>query len=261
MWAREEDAVRYGLSGEFERLTVRLKDTFSDLYQWNIALSGDPESTADTSNRGVDVEGYPVGGRPQTQVVQEEAWIAPPDRAVLPFRKTMIRTMKVPARDRIRAEEMPHLRETTMNDAQNTNANSIRSGLLLKLDFQLPGDVESIQPAVDEIMEVVGAQECAAGIEFEVEVALLEALANAVTHGCQDDPSKIIEVCVACEIDRGMLIIVRDPGFGFRSGKIPSPVKGENVFSDHGRGIFLINQLMDDVEYRSGGTEIWMRKK
>ena len=40
MWSREEDAIRYGLSGEFERLTLRLKDTFSDLYQWNVALSG-----------------------------------------------------------------------------------------------------------------------------------------------------------------------------------------------------------------------------
>ena len=133
--------------------------------------------------------------------------------------------------------------------------------LLLKLDFTVPGDLESIQPAVDGIMEVVGAQECAAGAEFEVEVALLEALANAVKYGCKDDPTKTVEVCVACEEDRGMLIIVRDPGEGFDPGEIPSPVKGENVFYDHGRGIFLINQLMDHVEYRSGGTEIWMRKR
>jgi serine/threonine-protein kinase RsbW len=133
--------------------------------------------------------------------------------------------------------------------------------LLLKLEFTVPGDVESIQPAVDDIMEVVGAQECATGNEFEVEVALLEALANAVTHGCKDDSSKSIQVCVACEIDRGMLIIVRDPGGGFDPGEIPSPVTGENVFYDHGRGIFLINELMDNVEYRNGGTEIWMRKK
>ena len=132
--------------------------------------------------------------------------------------------------------------------------------LLLKLDFQVPGDVESIQPSVDEIMAVVGTQECAVGKEFEVEVALLEALANAVKHGCEDDPSKIVEVCVACERDRGMLIVVRDPGGGFDPEDIPSPVQGENVFSDHGRGIFLINRLMDEVEYRSGGTEIWMRK-
>jgi len=133
--------------------------------------------------------------------------------------------------------------------------------LLLKLDFHLPGDVEHIQPAVDEIMEVVASMECAQGNEFEVEVALLEALANAVRHGCQNDPSKSIEVCVACEIDQGMLIIVRDPGSGFDPAEIPNPVQGENVFSDHGRGIFLINELMDDVEYKSGGTEIWMRKK
>lgn len=59
MWSREEDAVRYGLSGEFERLTLRLKDTFSDLYQWNVALSGgDPMTSTPSGNRGLDVEGY-----------------------------------------------------------------------------------------------------------------------------------------------------------------------------------------------------------
>ncbi|MEE4273238.1 MAG: antibiotic biosynthesis monooxygenase [Thermoanaerobaculales bacterium] len=58
MWAREEDAVRYGLSGEFERLSLRLKDTFSDLYQWNIALSGDPLIAETTPSRSLDVEGF-----------------------------------------------------------------------------------------------------------------------------------------------------------------------------------------------------------
>ena len=56
MWSREEDAVRYGLSGEFERLTIRLKDTFSDLYQWNVALSGEPPPAS--AGREPDVEGY-----------------------------------------------------------------------------------------------------------------------------------------------------------------------------------------------------------
>ena len=58
MWTREEDAVRYRLSGEFERLTLRLKDTFSDLYQWSVALSGDSDSTPISSSRGLEVEGY-----------------------------------------------------------------------------------------------------------------------------------------------------------------------------------------------------------
>jgi len=56
-WSREEDAVRYALSGEFDRLTARLKDTFSDLYQWNVAASGEaPPPT--TGGRGPEVEGY-----------------------------------------------------------------------------------------------------------------------------------------------------------------------------------------------------------
>ena len=92
-------------------------------------------------------------------------------------------------------------------------------------------------------------------------MALLEALANAVEHGCRGDPDKKVEVCVACEDGRGMLIVVRDPGGGFDPGRIPSPVSGDNLFFDHGRGIFLINRLMDEVEYRGGGTEIWMRKR
>jgi heme-degrading monooxygenase HmoA len=58
IWEREEDAVRYGLSGEFERLTLRLKDTFSDLYQWNILLSGDPLLSSMAPGRGLDIAGY-----------------------------------------------------------------------------------------------------------------------------------------------------------------------------------------------------------
>jgi serine/threonine-protein kinase RsbW len=58
-----------------------------------------------------------------------------------------------------------------------------------------------------------------------------------------------------------MLIVVRDPGPGFNPATIPSPVMGENIYSNHGRGIFLINQLMDAVEFRNNGKEIHMLKK
>ena len=57
-----------------------------------------------------------------------------------------------------------------------------------------------------------------------------------------------------------MLIIVRDPGVGFDPFAVPDPVNGENIFSNHGRGIYLINQLMDEVKFERNGTEIHMRK-
>ena len=55
--------------------------------------------------------------------------------------------------------------------------------------------------------------------------------------------------------------VIRDPGEGFDPASIPSPILGENIFESHGRGIFLINELMDEVRYERGGTEIHMIKR
>jgi serine/threonine-protein kinase RsbW len=59
-----------------------------------------------------------------------------------------------------------------------------------------------------------------------------------------------------------MLIVVRDPGPGSDPAAIPSPTHGQNIFAEHGRGIYLINQLMDELEVKREGaaTEIHMRK-
>jgi len=134
-----------------------------------------------------------------------------------------------------------------------------RKNLILKLQKSLEGRIEAIPPFVDGLMSIVQSVGCAAGREREVEVALIEALANAVQHGCKNDPSKMIEVCVGCDESRGLLIVVRDPGPGFDPSSIPNPVVGQNLFSTHGRGIFLINQLVDEVHYEKGGTEIHMK--
>jgi serine/threonine-protein kinase RsbW len=80
-------------------------------------------------------------------------------------------------------------------------------------------------------------------------------------HGAKADPSKIIECDVGCDESRGMLIVVRDPGQGFDPNAIPSPVCGESIYSDHGRGIYLINELMDEVKFAKNGTEIHMIKR
>jgi serine/threonine-protein kinase RsbW len=131
--------------------------------------------------------------------------------------------------------------------------------LILKLQKSLEGRIEAIPPFVDGLMSIIQSVGCAAGKEREVEVALIEALANAVQHGCNNDPTKMIEVCVGCDEARGLLIVIRDPGPGFDPSSIPNPVVGQNLFSTHGRGIFLINQLVDEVHYEKGGTEIHMK--
>jgi serine/threonine-protein kinase RsbW len=130
--------------------------------------------------------------------------------------------------------------------------------LVLRARERLSAEVASIGPTVEKVMAIVREQGCAAGREVDIEIALSEALANAITHGCADDPCGEVECCVACDSSRGLLLVVRDTGPGFDPSSLPSPTVGENLFSDHGRGIFLINQLVDDVRFESGGTEIHM---
>jgi serine/threonine-protein kinase RsbW len=132
--------------------------------------------------------------------------------------------------------------------------------LIVRLDLTISANVKAIDPAVERIMNLVAEMTCGEGREFEIETAIREALANAIVHGCGEDSKQTVRVSVGCDESRGMIIVVRDPGPGFDPAELPSPVEGENLFAESGRGIYLINRLMDEVRFRAGGTEIWMRK-
>jgi serine/threonine-protein kinase RsbW len=133
--------------------------------------------------------------------------------------------------------------------------------LHLLLRVTLAADRRAVDPVVQEVMSVVREMKGVDGKEDAIELALQEALANAVIHGAKEDPTKTVECLVSSDEERGILIVVRDPGTGFSPEAIPNCVVGENVYSNHGRGIFLINQLMDKVEFRKNGTEIHMIKR
>lgn len=133
--------------------------------------------------------------------------------------------------------------------------------LKLRVRVTLAADRNAVEPVVEQVMQAVRDLNCVNGKEDAIELSLQEALANAVVHGAKEDPSKTVECLVACDEQRGILIIVRDPGPGFDPGNIPSCTVGENLYSNHGRGIFLINQLMDEVKFLKNGTEIHMVKR
>jgi serine/threonine-protein kinase RsbW len=133
--------------------------------------------------------------------------------------------------------------------------------LALLLRVTLSADRNAVDPVVQEVMAVVRKMKDIDGKEDAIELSLQEALANAVIHGAKEDPTKTVECLVSSDEERGILIVVRDPGTGFRPEAIPGCTVGENVYSNHGRGIFLINQLMDEVEFRKNGTEIHMVKR
>jgi len=132
---------------------------------------------------------------------------------------------------------------------------------VLRLKVKLAADREAVDPVVQTVMKMVRQIKYASGKEDSVELALSEALANAVVHGAKGDATKIVECDVSCDEKQGIFVVVRDPGNGFDPSHIPSPLEGENIYAGNGRGIYLINQLMDQVEFHRNGAEIRMRKR
>lgn len=151
--------------------------------------------------------------------------------------------------------------EVCMPEQPITRCEFEASKLVLRLDMTVAATFEEVRALIDKIMETVTDMGCGANKEDDVRLAVDEALMNALVHGCKEDPAKTIQCCVACDDERGILIIVRDPGPGFDPASIPSPIVGKNLFAERGRGIFLINQMADEVKFERGGTEIRIRFK
>jgi len=99
------------------------------------------------------------------------------------------------------------------------------------------------------------------GTEADIEMALREALANAVIHGNGENSCKRIYVECRCYMDGEVSITVRDEGKGFDSSAVLDPTLLENLLFTHGRGIYLMKALMDEVSFEEGGAVVIMRKK
>lgn len=129
------------------------------------------------------------------------------------------------------------------------------------MDLALPSEVTAISPSVDKLMLLIKQCRCAPGNEIDVEIALREAVENAVIHGNHEDPRKHVHIRCRCEAEVEVSIVVRDEGQGFDTNALPDPTAPGAIESSHGRGIYLIKALMDDVHFEDGGAIVRMRKK
>lgn len=144
---------------------------------------------------------------------------------------------------------------STSSDAEDGN-----SKLRELLHRTIPADAESVGSVTDAIAEKLTGLDVPEQKRMEISLAVQEALVNAVVHGCRSDPSKTVTCKVQCDGDGRIIIVVTDPGPGFSQGSISDPKRCENRYADHGRGVYLIRQLMDEVQFERGGSEIRMWK-
>ena len=125
----------------------------------------------------------------------------------------------------------------------------------------IPADPSAIPTVTDGVTQVLQEKHWADDDVMAVELALQEAVANAIRHGCAGDRTKQLQCSVACDESGEVVITVRDPGHGFDPAAVPDPLAPQNMLKSSGRGIFLINGLMDEVQFADGGREVQMRKK
>jgi serine/threonine-protein kinase RsbW len=121
--------------------------------------------------------------------------------------------------------------------------------------------MKAINHAAAEVLRVAKRVGCLGDGKAEMEIALREALANAVIHGNKSAAEKTVLLRCYCDPERGLLIAIRDEGKGFLPDEVPDPRAAERVHLTHGRGIFLMRELMDHVEHRKGGREVLLYKK
>ena len=130
---------------------------------------------------------------------------------------------------------------------------------MLSREFALSGTLATLPAARDEIMEFVHPHCADEQQELDIMIALQEALANAIVHGCHGDAGKMVRCTV--EISPSAIeLTVRDPGQGFDTTNSDDISEDGTNLTRHGRGIHLMRGLMDEVTYRHQGTELRLKK-
>ena len=155
--------------------------------------------------------------------------------------------------------EMRSLSRTPNSQSQFPGKRSQSS--ILEIESWMPSKIQAISPLVDRLMRLIEGSQCVPGEEFDVELALREALENAVVHGNQEDPERKVHVRCRCQPGKEISIVVTDQGKGFDFEKTVGNGITTEPDSEHGRGIPLMKAYMDDVHFERGGSEVHMRKR
>ena len=128
------------------------------------------------------------------------------------------------------------------------------------LNIGFPADTDAIGKVADAIDQTLIELQVPEQKRLEIDLAVQEALVNAVVHGCNNDRSKEVRCRLQSDPLGRIVITVTDPGPGFSPDSLSDPKHQENLYADHGRGVYLIRQLMDEVSFESRGNQIRMWK-
>ena len=130
-----------------------------------------------------------------------------------------------------------------------------------RLHRRLPSRLDLKQPVMDEIASLLIGQGWVAEDDRPwVYLCLDEALVNAMLHGNEGDP--LLEVDIVVHIDESRWIItVADQGHGFVASSVPDHEQPESLMLEHGRGIRIMQEWLDELLYYRAGRCAWLARR
>jgi serine/threonine-protein kinase RsbW len=130
-------------------------------------------------------------------------------------------------------------------------------------ELSLPSEIETVATAAAAVAEFIGRFGVSDDAAFGIDMAVREAVTNAVLHGNRQDETKTVDIVLKSSPD-AVEISVHDQGPGFNPEDVPDPTANENIMKTTGRGIFFMRTFMDEVDWLirpEGGTTVRMLKR
>lgn len=116
-------------------------------------------------------------------------------------------------------------------------------------------EAEKIPEFVDQIRDECELEE---DHSETFKLVLSEAVTNAILHGNKENKKKKVDIRIQVS-DEAITADVKDQGEGFNPDESKNPLEEENLLDTSGRGIFLIRQFADHVEFSENGTHLHFR--
>ena len=127
--------------------------------------------------------------------------------------------------------------------------------------LQLPSTMESIARLESLVEEISERYHVSEDTFANMMTCLNEAVINAIVHGNQSDPNKIVFVNAEVNDNKRIIWTIADEGLGFDYNNIPDPTIPENLEKETGRGVFIIKHLADQFIFNARGNEVELHFK
>jgi anti-sigma regulatory factor (Ser/Thr protein kinase) len=122
----------------------------------------------------------------------------------------------------------------------------------------IPEKTDEVDRRIEHLTARIGYDDAVRG---DIMIAVNEVVKNAILHGNNCDQSKMVRITCICNTSI-FRIHVCDNGTGFNPESVADPRNPDNLLKEHGRGLLMINFLMDEVDFEitEEGTRVTLVK-